>query len=280
MALRRGRPLQDVSLSDAVVPRLTAIEEQVEQVWTDWVEVRLQLGDHDRLIGELRMAAESQPLRERIWEQLIVALYRARRRSDALDIYQRIRGILEEQLGIEPSPTLQLLHTAILNDDPRLLSSTASTTGTLTVGLSSAGGHPRDPDSPAEPMPDSPGPKPREQHPRASGGPGSAPISPAELPRAARDVTLVQEPSFCPSGTDVRFVYDEAGTRVVKDGGHDNVTVYPNESFSQRNLTAFKHIFVGNTRLVSKVVEPERRGDDRGVPGRGTRPARCTDLRR
>ena len=72
------------------------------------------------------------------------------------------------------------------------------------------------------------------------------------------DVSLVADSSSCPSDTDVRFVYDDQGTRMVKDAGDGNVTVYPNDAFSQRKQTGFKHIFVGETRLVSKVVEPER----------------------
>ncbi|MEJ3742963.1 SpvB/TcaC N-terminal domain-containing protein [Actinomycetes bacterium KLBMP 9797] len=71
------------------------------------------------------------------------------------------------------------------------------------------------------------------------------------------DLTLVEN-SSCPSDTDVRFAYDDQGTRVIKDAGHGNVNVDPNETFSQRKQTRFKHIFIGGTRLVSKVVEPER----------------------
>lgn len=118
VALWRGRPLSDVSLSDLVAPRLTEIEERFEQVWSDWIDVRLSQGDHERLVGELRRAAETQPLREPIWERLIVALHRARRRGEALDTYQRARTTLIEELGIEPGPELQRLHAAILNEDP------------------------------------------------------------------------------------------------------------------------------------------------------------------
>ncbi|MEJ3748544.1 SpvB/TcaC N-terminal domain-containing protein [Actinomycetes bacterium KLBMP 9797] len=64
--------------------------------------------------------------------------------------------------------------------------------------------------------------------------------------------------SSCPSDTDVRFVYDAQGTRMVKDSGGDNVSRYPTETFTQRKQTKFKHIFVSGFRLVSKVVEPER----------------------
>ncbi|GFJ95907.1 SARP family transcriptional regulator [Phytohabitans rumicis] len=135
MALCRGRPLEDVRLSDAARPRLTAVEERLDQVWTEWVEVRLALGDYDRLIGELRVAAQAKPLRERIWDQLILALHLARRRSEALDTYQRARKVLVDELGIEPSPELQRLHAAVLSDDPSLNGSPSARTALARVRL-------------------------------------------------------------------------------------------------------------------------------------------------
>ncbi|MFI6024521.1 DUF5615 family PIN-like protein [Amycolatopsis magusensis] len=54
-----------------------------------------------------------------------------------------------------------------------------------------------------------------------------------------------------------RFAYDDQGERVLKDGGHESVNVYPNAGFSQRigdhSTTSFKHIFAGGARLVTKV---------------------------
>ncbi|MEN3304441.1 MAG: hypothetical protein V7603_643 [Micromonosporaceae bacterium] len=58
------------------------------------------------------------------------------------------------------------------------------------------------------------------------------------------------------SGKAVRYLYDAQGTRVVKDGGSRDVNIYPNQDYTQHNQTAFKHIFIGNTRLVSKLVQP------------------------
>jgi RHS repeat-associated protein len=77
----------------------------------------------------------------------------------------------------------------------------------------------------------------------------------------ALDPTIPQAPSSC--GTLVnpigpRFVYDDKGNRIVKDGGPGDLTIYPNQGFTQHNLTAVKYIFVGDTRLVSKQVEPSR----------------------
>jgi RHS repeat-associated protein len=69
---------------------------------------------------------------------------------------------------------------------------------------------------------------------------------------------LAQSPAGCAalSKDGVRFTYDSTGQRVVKDAGKDKTTVYPSPTFDQRGGAAFKHIFVGDTRLVSKMVEP------------------------
>ncbi|MEN3361162.1 MAG: hypothetical protein V7637_5144 [Mycobacteriales bacterium] len=70
---------------------------------------------------------------------------------------------------------------------------------------------------------------------------------------------LAQAPASCAnlSRDGVRFVYDDQGQRVVKNAGSSSkTTVYPSQTFSQQGGAAFKHIFIGPTRLVSKQVEP------------------------
>ncbi|WP_189077520.1 SpvB/TcaC N-terminal domain-containing protein [Mangrovihabitans endophyticus] len=57
------------------------------------------------------------------------------------------------------------------------------------------------------------------------------------------------------SSCDTSYVYGEDGQRVVKDGGSNDVTVYPSESYTLRNKTAYKHVFLGDTRLVSQLVQ-------------------------
>ncbi len=73
-----------------------------------------------------------------------------------------------------------------------------------------------------------------------------------------RDDTVRQDPSACDKhGPDptVRFVYDDAGNRVVKDGHETHIS--PNRNFSQVNGQSFKHVFVGDNRLLTKRVENE-----------------------
>ena len=60
------------------------------------------------------------PLRERLRGQLMLALYRTGRQADALDAYREARDTLVDELGIEPSRTLQELERAILQQDPGL----------------------------------------------------------------------------------------------------------------------------------------------------------------
>ena len=92
--------------------RLAAMEERID--------ADLMLGRHTDLIGDLERLTSEHPFRERIWGQLMVALYRSGRQADALQTYQRGRELLGEELGIEPSAELQALEEKILLQDPGL----------------------------------------------------------------------------------------------------------------------------------------------------------------
>ncbi|MDP1794294.1 MAG: BTAD domain-containing putative transcriptional regulator [Acidimicrobiales bacterium] len=83
-------------------------------------ELMLTLGRHHELVGELTAMVGEHPLRERLHEQLLVALYRSGRQSDALRAYDHTRTHLLEELGIDPGPRLQELQRQILAQDPSL----------------------------------------------------------------------------------------------------------------------------------------------------------------
>src|SRR5260370_1045213 len=89
--------------------RLLAIEKRID--------AELALGRHTELVGELQALAREHPLRERARAQLLLALYRSGRQADALAAYQEARRTLVDELGIEPSETLQDLERAILRHD-------------------------------------------------------------------------------------------------------------------------------------------------------------------
>jgi RHS repeat-associated protein len=77
--------------------------------------------------------------------------------------------------------------------------------------------------------------------------------------------TLPQTPASCDNagGTpnNARYLYDDSGTRVVKDGSEFHL--YPNQNYSTRGNHEFKHIYIGETKLLTKVVEPTQRLEDR-----------------
>ena len=91
--------------------RMAALEERID--------ADLQLGRHAELTGELEVLITSHPHRERLRAQLMLALYRAGRQSEALDVYRDLRATLDE-IGIEPGESLQQLERQILNHDPEI----------------------------------------------------------------------------------------------------------------------------------------------------------------
>ena len=83
-------------------------------------EVRLALGEHRELTPPLRSALADNPFRERLWGQLMLALYRSGRQADALETFQEARRVLADELGLEPGPELRRLQEAILAHDPAI----------------------------------------------------------------------------------------------------------------------------------------------------------------
>lgn len=89
----------------------------------DRADALLDCGRASELVGHLEHAVGKEPMRERRWQQLMLALYRSGRQADALAAYRRIRSLLDDELGVEPGPELRKLESAILNHDPGLTAS-------------------------------------------------------------------------------------------------------------------------------------------------------------
>ncbi len=120
LALWRGEPLAEFGFELFAQTEITRLTELRAAVVEDRVEADLALGRHAALCSELSRAVTEQPLRERLWSQLIRALYRCGRQGDALGAYSRLRAQLREQLGIDPSPELVRLQEAVLAQRPHL----------------------------------------------------------------------------------------------------------------------------------------------------------------
>ena len=118
--LWRGRPLADLENEPFARDAIARLDE----AWLDAVVVRvdadLALGRHAELIGELQTLVRRHPLQERLRAQLMLALYRSGRQSEALAEYAELRRRLVHELGLEPGPELQRLQGSILNQDESL----------------------------------------------------------------------------------------------------------------------------------------------------------------
>jgi DNA-binding SARP family transcriptional activator/DNA-binding beta-propeller fold protein YncE len=120
LALWRGPPLvelRDERFADDVRRQL---EERRLAVLEDRIEADLDGGRHADLVPELERLVTTHPLQERLYAQLMVALYRSGRQAEALDVYRRAQTTLGEQLGLEPGPQLRRLERQILTQAPEL----------------------------------------------------------------------------------------------------------------------------------------------------------------
>jgi DNA-binding SARP family transcriptional activator/class 3 adenylate cyclase/tetratricopeptide (TPR) repeat protein len=117
LALWRGPAYADVGDRPFAQAEVTRLEELRLRTLEDRIEADLARGRHEALGGELEALVARHPLRERLWGQLMVALYRAGRETEALDTSQRARRVLAEGLGREPGESLRQLERSVLAHD-------------------------------------------------------------------------------------------------------------------------------------------------------------------
>lgn len=120
LALWRGPALSDVDDEPWAQPHVGRLEERRLGAFEDVIDARFALGRHVEVLGRLGSVAEEHPSRERLRGQLMLALYRAGRQTEALEVYETSRRALAEELGVDPGPGLQRLHHDILRQDPAL----------------------------------------------------------------------------------------------------------------------------------------------------------------
>ena len=120
LALWRGPALADLADRPSLLAEAARLDEIRLEAQEDRIRGLLAGGHDARAVGELETLVAAQPLREGLWELLMLALYRDGRQAEALNAFQRAREILADQLGIDPSPELAQLHERILHHDPEL----------------------------------------------------------------------------------------------------------------------------------------------------------------
>lgn len=129
LARWNGSPYADIEDAGWLQAEVARLEELRYQGVEGLLEARLEGGEAARVVIDAERAVAVQPLRERLWTLLIVALYREGRQADALRAYQRVRSSLADELGIDPSPELQTLEHQVLAQDSALLGTSRDALG-------------------------------------------------------------------------------------------------------------------------------------------------------
>jgi LuxR family maltose regulon positive regulatory protein len=120
LRLRRGEPLAEFTHASFFDAERARLDELTLLAIESRAEADLGLGHYGELAGELEALCREHPLRERLRELLIRALYRSGRQAEALRAYTEIRDRLVDELGIDPGPALRELQARILAQDPSL----------------------------------------------------------------------------------------------------------------------------------------------------------------
>ncbi len=120
LGLRRGEPLTEFAYAGFADAERAHLDELALVAVEARAGADLDLGRHAGLVGELEVACRRHPLRERLWELLIVSLYRSGRQAEALGAYTSIRDRLVDELGIDPGRGLRELQARILAQDVSL----------------------------------------------------------------------------------------------------------------------------------------------------------------
>lgn len=116
-SLWRGRALADLAEAGYRWSELAAIEDERLSTVEDRLDAELVCGRHREITPELEVLTATEPLRERLCQQFMLALYRSGRQADALRVYRRTRAALIDTVGLEPGRELQELQRRILEHD-------------------------------------------------------------------------------------------------------------------------------------------------------------------
>lgn len=114
-----GEPLAGVPGPHADTERTRLAEWRLQLLETR-LDLDLEVGHHAEAVSELTALTAAHPLRERLRELLMLALYRSGRQAEALAVYADTRRLLADELGVDPRPELSALQSRILCADAEL----------------------------------------------------------------------------------------------------------------------------------------------------------------
>ncbi|WP_372350359.1 BTAD domain-containing putative transcriptional regulator [Streptomyces sp. KL116D] len=134
LGLWDGEPLANVPGPYAETQRIR-LEEWRLQLQETRLDMDLEQGCHAEAVSELTALTAAHPLRERLRELLMLALYRSGRQAEALAVYADTRRLLADELGVDPRPGLSELQQRILQADPALAEPSSAATEPSTTPI-------------------------------------------------------------------------------------------------------------------------------------------------
>ena len=120
LALWRGRSLAEFADRPFARTEAAALDELRATTVEERTAALLAAGEDADVVAECEKLVAEEPLRERRWAHLMLALYRDGRQGEALEAYRRLAGLLGDELGVDPGPEARALEAAILAQDPVL----------------------------------------------------------------------------------------------------------------------------------------------------------------
>jgi len=120
LALWRGHAYEGFTYEAWAQPEIARLEELRLEAVENRIDADLRRGLARELVGELESLVRLHPTRERLTASLMLALHRSGRQAEALRSYHQLRGRLAEELGVEPSPSIQRLEGQIATNDATL----------------------------------------------------------------------------------------------------------------------------------------------------------------
>jgi predicted ATPase/DNA-binding SARP family transcriptional activator len=125
LGLWRGRPFEEVADFAWAAPAIARLEARHDHVVEQRLDALIHSGASAEALRELEPLVAARPFSERLWGQLMLALYQSGRIKEALSAYLRARKALLDNLGVEPGPELSGLQQRMLDRDPALASKSA-----------------------------------------------------------------------------------------------------------------------------------------------------------
>jgi DNA-binding SARP family transcriptional activator/pimeloyl-ACP methyl ester carboxylesterase len=120
LGLWRGQPLADVQTCVSLEAEAARLDDARLDAMEDRIDADLACGRHHAVACELDALVATDVIRERLWGQRVLALYRCGRQSEALRACTLVRSRLFEELGVDPGPALRALEAAVLEQRAEL----------------------------------------------------------------------------------------------------------------------------------------------------------------